>query len=153
MRIGRAQITWVSGWLARATLAAVFAVAALPKLQDPSGFAAAIDNYHLLSNQLTRIAALGLPTLEIVIAVALLLPQFTRGASLLATLLLVVFSIAMVQAMARDIDLNCGCFGTSAEINVDVWSVARNVALCVLAGWSLFTARVSHAGSATLTKL
>lgn len=132
----------------------MFAIAALPKIQDPSGFAAAIDNYHLLPIELIRIAAVGLPVLEVCIALALLTPRLMRGASLLAAVLLGVFSLAMMQAMARDIDLDCGCFGASAELNVDGWSVARNVGLSALAFWSLISARMSQASApATLTHL
>jgi len=152
MRVTRASLRSVSGWLARITLAAVFSIAAIPKLQDPTGFVAAIDNYHLLPGLATRIAAVGLPVTELWIAVAVLLPRLTRGASALAAALLLLFSIAMVQAIARDIDLDCGCFGTSSELGVNWWSVARNVGLCALAVWSIATARVSQTTrTATLT--
>lgn len=150
--IGQAPWQAATGWLARLLLAAVFTVAALPKLGDAAGFAAAIDNYHLLAGWLTRIAAVGLPVLEICIAIALLVPRLARGASVLALGLLLTFSIAMVQALARDIDLDCGCFGTSTEIGVNQWSVARNLGLCALAVWSLWTARVPQTSpTVTLT--
>lgn len=142
-----------SGWLARATLASVFVYAGWPKIVDPSGFAAAIDNYHLLPEWLTRITAIGLPLLEITIAVALMWPRVSRGASLLAITLLCAFSGAMIQAMARDIDLDCGCFGTSTELGVNGWSVARNLGLCSLACWSLWTTRVPQTSApVTLTE-
>ncbi len=142
-----------SGWLARAVLAGVFAFAGWPKLLDPSGFAAAIDNYHLLSESLVRVTAAGLPLLELTVAAALLWPRLARGASALAITLLIAFSGAMIQAMVRDIDLDCGCFGTSTELDVNGWSVVRNLGLCSLACWSLWTTRVPQTSApVTLTE-
>jgi putative oxidoreductase len=149
------RAAWVqqSGWLARAVLAGVFLFAGWPKVLDPSGFAAAIDNYHLLPEVLVRVTATALPLLEIAVAIGLLWPALARGASMLAIALLCAFSVAMIQAMARDIDLDCGCFGTSTELGVNGWSVDRNLGLCSLACWSLWTLRVPQTSApVTLTE-
>ena len=53
--------------------------------------------------------------------------------------------LAMGQAMARGIDLSCGCFGAETQAPVSIWSILRNLALiaaCLLvvvkgAGWRL----------------
>lgn len=142
-----------SDWVARGLLCAVFVAAGAPKLMDPLGFAASIENYHLLPGALVPVAAVALPVLELCIAAALLVPRLARGACTLGIVLLLLFSAAMLQAMARQIDLDCGCFGKGGDQNVSLWSVGRNVMLCALAGWSLWIAHVSQrAAPSTLTE-
>jgi hypothetical protein len=101
---------------------------------------------------MVRIVAVALPVLELCIAAAMLVPRLSRGACTLGIGLLLLFSAAMLQAMARQIDLDCGCFGNGADQDVSFWSVGRNLLLCALAGWSLWIAYVSQtAGPSTLT--
>jgi uncharacterized membrane protein YphA (DoxX/SURF4 family) len=126
--------TW--RWVAlveRVVLAAVFVWAAVPKLLDPAAFAEAIANYHLVPDALVGAVAVVVPVLELVIAVALVVGLGARGAAIAAAAMLVSFTIGMIQAMARGIDLDCGCFGTATKTEVGWGSIARNVALIGLA--------------------
>jgi putative oxidoreductase len=126
---GRAR---VPVWIAlRWVIAAVFAAAAIPKLQDPTAFAVDIDNYHLVPEPLIAPLAIGLPALELVVAIALFTGIHARGAAILALAMLVAFAGGMVQAMARGIDLDCGCFGSAIEAQVSGLTVARNVVLAL----------------------
>src|SRR5262252_5263447 len=126
----RSRVVWL--WVLRVTLAGLFAWAAIPKLVDPGEFAAAIDNYRAVPEAVARHAALFVPVLELVIAIALLVPAYYRGAACLAALLLTVFAAAMAQARWRGIDLTCGCFGATLEAKVSWLTVARTLALGVL---------------------
>lgn len=128
-------------WVVRVVLAGVFAWAAVPKLLDPGRFAADIENYRFVPDALAGHLALFVPVFELVIALALLLPAYHRGAALLAALLLFVFGAAMAQARWRGIDLSCGCFGATLEAKVSWVTVARNLALGALALLLLFGAR------------
>ena len=131
---------------ARLVLAGVFAWAALPKLADPHAFAVAIDNYRVLPPAVVGPVALFLPGLELVVALALVLGPYVRGAAALSSLLLLVFAAAMVQAKARGIDLDCGCFGAAAKAQVTWWTVGRNLALCALGFALAFSRRVPARG-------
>lgn len=119
-------------WVLRIALAGVFVYAAIPKLIDPAEFAAAIQNYRAVPESLVGHIALFVPVFEIVIAVGLLATPYTRGAALLATVLLAVFGAAMAQARWRGIDLSCGCFGAAFEAKVSWLTVARTLGLGVL---------------------
>jgi hypothetical protein len=77
--------------------------------------------------------ALFVPAFELVIALGLVVPRYQRGASLLATGLLVIFSAAMAQARWRGIDLSCGCFGAAFEAKVSLLTVARSAGLSLIA--------------------
>jgi uncharacterized membrane protein YphA (DoxX/SURF4 family) len=124
---------WVWGSIAaRVALASVYLLAAIPKLGEPATFARDIDNYHLLPVEWAGIAAVVLPPLELVVAAALLVGVHARGAALVSAGMLTAFAAAMGQAIARGIDLDCGCFGSALAMHVSGWSILRNVVLAAL---------------------
>ena len=138
-------------WLtvrAQIALGAVFVAAALPKLADPPGFAAAIWNYRLAPAWLIHPAALVLPWLELLCGAALCLGLWTRAAAAWLGTLLLVFCAALTLNLARNHPVDCGCFSTSAparsvqERVADMrWAVLRDLGLLALA------AQVLAAGS------
>lgn len=119
---------------ARTIVGGVFLFAALPKLADPHAFAVSIDNYHLVSPQMARVAGATLPALELVVAVALLAGVHARGAAVVSAGMLLVFAGALAHALRLDINVDCGCFGAAARSEVGWGSVARNLALTALCG-------------------
>jgi putative oxidoreductase len=127
-------------WVLRIALAGVFVYAAIPKLIDPGEFAAAIQNYRAVPDAVVGHVALFVPAFELVIAIGLLVSPYTRGAALLATLMLCVFGVAMAQARWRGIDLSCGCFGAAFEAKVSWLTVARTLGLGALSGLLLWAA-------------
>lgn len=104
----------------------VFAFASIPKIADGDGFAADIANYRLFPDPLIPWLALGLPCLELVTSVCLLVPRLQRGAAVIALLMLVGFSLGIGQALARGIDIECGCFGEAMRAQAGGWALARN---------------------------
>lgn len=122
--VGRAAIV-----VARLLVAGMFLWAGVPKILDPAVFAQDIANYQLVPDATIAYLAVIVPVIEIVVAVALVAGVEARGAALLAGAMLVVFAAAMIQAMVRDIDLSCGCFGSTTESEVGWGSVARNLGL------------------------
>ena len=123
----------IGGLVARLALAAVFVWAAVPKLLEPASFAESVSNYHLLPESLVGVAAALVPAMELVIAAALVAGWGARGAGVAAAAMLSVFTVGMIQAMARGIDLECGCFGGAAKMEVGWGTVLRNTALIALA--------------------
>lgn len=113
----------------RLVVAAIFLSAAIPKIGDPVSFATDIDNYRFVPDALIGPMAVGLPLLEALVGVALVTGVHARGAALIASGMLIAFAIGMVQAIARGIDLDCGCFGHVVETRVSWLTVTRNVAL------------------------
>ena len=134
-------------WVLRVAIAGVFVYAAVPKLIDPSEFATSIQNYRVVPEEVVGHLALFVPVFELVIALALLVPQYQRGAAVLATLMLAVFSAAMAQARWRGIDLSCGCFGAAFEAKVSWLTVARTLGLGVLSGLIVVAAQKREGGS------
>ena len=89
-------------------------MAALP-LQDrpPSRSRWPID--HLLPETAGRVLALILPPLELLAGVFLILGIFDAGASAIVFGLMVIFTLAVGAALARRLDISCGCFATEED--------------------------------------
>lgn len=119
--------------LLRLGLGALFIVAGAAKLRDPAGFAVAIANYRFLS-ELAPWLAVTLPTVEILVGAMLLVApvRWRASAALAALALLTMFTVAVAQARARGINVDCGCFGGAAGA-VTGWTVARDVVLMLAA--------------------
>jgi uncharacterized membrane protein YphA (DoxX/SURF4 family) len=97
--------------VSRLVLGGIFFLSGLTKLGVPAAFTASINSYAMpLPAALVQLMAVGLPPLEILIGLALLVGVFTRLMAGISAGLMVVFLIAMLQAAARGLDPNCGCF-------------------------------------------
>jgi putative oxidoreductase len=131
--LARRPVGRVAVIASRLVLAGLFAMAAVPKILDPTSFARDVENYHLLPPELVAIVAVLLPPLELVLSIALLTGVHARGAAIVTGGLLLAFAGGMAQAIARGIDLDCGCFGSALAMEVSGWTIARNLALFALA--------------------
>ena len=97
----------------RIILAVVFAYAGALKLANPPEFYTAILNYKILPENAALIVAYFLPALELVCAAALLCRNYAKSAIIVVALMLAVFIVAIISAMWRNLDISCGCFGSS----------------------------------------
>ena len=123
----------ILGILARVALGVIFLVAAWGKIADPASLAKIIHNYHILPDVLINLAALILPWVEAVIGICLIVGYASRGASLLSTLLLVVFIAAMGYAYSQGYDTQCGCFTTKADDAISARTFIRDGSILALA--------------------
>lgn len=106
---------------ARIVLGAVFMYASFDKMANPSLFADIIDNYHVLPYQLVNAMAIFLPWLEFITGLFLITGKWVKGSLLIYTTLLVIFIIALGQALLRGLDISCGCFSVRPSSTSDVW--------------------------------
>ena len=112
-------------------------MAALPKLQDPAAFAKSVANYHLLPETAGRVLALILPPLELLAGVFLILGIFDAGASAIVFGLMVIFTLAVGAALARRLDISCGCFATEGGSKVGMKKIFENLMLAA-AAWLVY---------------
>jgi uncharacterized membrane protein YphA (DoxX/SURF4 family) len=117
------------GLALRIGLGALFVVAGLQKWRDPAAFTADIANYRLLPALAPWLAAT-LPAVEVVAGVALIAlgRPWRRAAGLAIALMVLVFTGAAGSALARGIDVACGCFGAGGD-SVDALTIVRDLAL------------------------
>ncbi len=97
---------------ARLYLAYVFLSAALPKLLDPAAFAVDIATYQLLPLSLVNGLAIFLPWVEFITGVMLAIGLRARAAALLTGAMLLLFMGALSIALAKGLDISCGCFAS-----------------------------------------
>lgn len=121
----------------RAAFGLVFIWAALAKIADLSGFANDVHNFRLLPLALENVFAMTIPWIELVAGVALIMNVAPRSGLLVLGVLLVVFMGAILLAIIRNLDIDCGCFGTSDASKTGWTTLIRDVAFLVLAilGW------------------
>ena len=119
--------------LLRVGLGALFLYAGVLKLLDVQGFAVDIANYRAAPSFLVPLMAATLPGIEIVCGVCLLVPRTLRAAAWLTALILAGFTLAVAQALARDINIECGCFGTSDGTHVGMFKILQNLGMLVVA--------------------
>jgi putative oxidoreductase len=88
-----------------------------------------IHNYQLFP-ALAPVLAATLPAVELAIGAALLggSRSWVRAGALASAALLVIFTVAVGSAVARGIDIRCGCFGAGSG-PVTWITVLRDVAL------------------------
>lgn len=133
--------TW-GALLARLVTGAVWLWAGVAKLTDPYASAQAVRAYELLPHQLADLVGHLLPAVETVIGLALLLGVLTRGAAAVSALLFIAFIIGIASVWARGITIDCGCFGGGGydpdAASSYPWEIARDAALLVLSGFSIW---------------
>ncbi len=114
---------------ARLVVGALFVVAGVLKLGDPTAFATEIANYRFFA-ELAPWLAVTLPPTEIVVGAALIVAPRTwrRAAALAAAGLLVMFTVAIAHVVRAGINVDCGCFGGNSG-PVTAWTAVRDLAL------------------------
>lgn len=124
------------GTVARLVLGVVWVWASLAKLRAPLDFVRTVRAYDATPELVSKGISYGLPVLEIAIGALLIVGVAVRLASAASVFLLVVFLIGLIQAAARGLQLDCGCFGgggsTSGSTSYTL-DILRDVGLLVLA--------------------
>lgn len=119
--------------VAQLGIAVVFLAAALGKIGDAGAFARQIHHFRLLPFGLENTLAITLPWIELVAALALLLRFRPRAGAVITAGLMVLFVFVVAAAVARGLDIECGCFGTSDASRVGTAKLIENVGLLALA--------------------
>lgn len=111
----------------------------------PSVFASSILAYKLpLPDHLIQVATFGVPYTELVASILLILGLFTRASAAVIAGLLATFIGLQVSALARGLDIHCGCFGSRTLLctgGISSCHVIQNTALLALALLVAFTPR------------
>ena len=99
----------------RIFLGFLFIYASLEKILQPEEFAKQVGYYKALPFGLENLLAIVLPWTELIVGICLLAGLFVDGAALLSIIMMLVFILAISQAMLRGIDITCGCFKVNAD--------------------------------------
>ena len=107
-------------WLtlrARLILGGVLIAAGALKVGNLQQSAMAVRAYELLPIWMANLFGYALPWIEIGIGLLLVLGALVRINGLLGALIMLAFIIAIAQAWARGLSIDCGCFGDGGEID------------------------------------
>ncbi len=139
------QSPWIYS-IARVLLGCVFLVAGAAKLMAPRAFARVISGYNLLPEELLVPVAIGLPAIEFLAGLGLILN--VRGSLKVIAGLLAMFLVILGYAISNNLEVDCGCFSPeeiSAQNNLRL-AVLRDIgllAVCLyLLTWRRFNRRL-----------
>lgn len=105
----------------RIYLGGVFIAASLYKIYEPYEFGLSVATYQIMPLELINIYALLLPWVEVVVGISLVLGFWTRESSLLIGGMMLMFLIALIIVLNKDLQISCGCFAsqeTADEISI-----------------------------------
>jgi len=119
-------------------LGLLFIYSSIPKILEVEYFARAIRNYRMLPVWSHNIVALWMPWMELIAGCCLVFKVWERGGATLILGMMVIFLIAVISAVLRGLDIDCGCFGrTAAQVakahQVGLQKIAENLAMTITA--------------------
>lgn len=130
--------------LLRWVLGGLFLYAGVSKAMNPDGFMADLGKFQLLPELLVVPVAIYLPFLEILAGLALVTGIFCLGGLFLTKGMLLAFSVGLVSAWWRGLDITCGCFGRGFGDLPVQWALLRNgflLGLCLVLALAVFRSR------------
>jgi uncharacterized membrane protein YphA (DoxX/SURF4 family) len=121
----------------RIGFAIMFLEAAWGKFLDPEDFSLLVTQYQFLPLPLVNGFSLWLASFEIVVALGIILTPWEKEFSALVGLMMVMFIIALAQALGRGLGIACGCFDINGAADAgETWfSLVRDVVLMVPIAW------------------
>ena len=128
-RIGRLLTHRRTVLLGQIVIGLVFLAAGLAKVGDASSFALQIRHYRLVPFGLENLLAVTLPWIELLAALAILLRLHPRAGSAVGAGFMVLYVVVVAVAVARGLDIECGCFGTADAGRVGVAKLLENAGL------------------------
>jgi len=111
-------------------------MACFHKIVHPEQFALDVATYQFLPLALINIFAITLPWVELGAGISLVLGWKSRASSLLVSLMMLAFIVALLWALHKGLDMSCGCFASNAVANEDpisMMTVLRDLGWLALA--------------------
>ena len=118
----------------RALLGWILLTSALGKFWNLPEFRADLQTYPLMTGQNVGWVGYFIPSIELILALNLLVGFYWRLSALGAAVLLGVFTIAVVAQIRRGNSGPCACGGLMPTHSIGRWHLTTNVALLVAAG-------------------
>lgn len=109
----------IVSWLVlagRLVLGGVWIVAGALKVTDLDASVRAVRAYRLLPDLAAQVIGAGLPIIEILLGVLLVVGIGVRVAGVFSALLMAAFVVGIASAWARGLQIDCGCFGSGGAL-------------------------------------
>jgi putative oxidoreductase len=122
---------------ARLIVGIVFLFFAIGKITDPENFAKSIANYGIMPDFTINLMALTLPWVELICGVFLIAGIRLKSSSLISGGLLIIFIAAVIVAMVKGLNIDCGC-STEAAIKIGWPKILENTGLLIASIYLFF---------------
>ncbi len=121
---------------ARVFLGSILLVASIDKIADPAAFAKSIEGYQIFSGPVATAFATVIPWVELLCGLSMIFGIVIPGSALLAGSMLIVFTGAVVSALARGLDISCGCFSLDPAASRIGWlKIGENFVLILVSAF------------------
>lgn len=125
-------IEWL-GLIFRLILGVVFIYASIYKIIDPHSFALNIATYQIMPLSLINIMAICLPWVEMGTGIFIIIGLFTRQSALIIVGMNIMFISAILIAMNKELQIQCGCFASGEAAHQIGWDlVFRDILLLII---------------------
>ena|GEM_PF-1017403 len=110
----------VSTWI----LGVAFLLAGFPHWSNSYYFLGSIYAYKLVDPGVGQIAAMGMPIIQLVLALCFLTRTFLDAAHTATLFFLIGFATIQTSAYIRGLDISCGCFGPQNSSTIGWFSLS-----------------------------
>jgi len=129
---------WI-GLFARLILGGVLFIAGYLKVSAPDKSQMAVRAYEMLPISVANALGLILPFAEVAIGSLLVLGALIKHMAALGGFTMIIFIVAISQAWARGLNIDCGCFGGGGAVAPGetkyLQEILRDTGLALLAGY------------------
>jgi uncharacterized membrane protein YphA (DoxX/SURF4 family) len=119
----------------RLVVGGAFIFAGALKIANPAKFAIDVSNYRLLPHEWINLVAILMPWMEVVAGAFVLTGIWLRAAAMVITSMTVMFAVVIMSALARGLNIECGCFGTLGGKHIGLVNLLIDTTLFCLAAW------------------
>jgi len=121
------------GAVCRLLIGGIFIYTSLPKLLRPDEFARLVAGYRILHPDLVNLVGVTLPWMELIAGACLVIGILPQSSAALIAGMLAVFIGAGLLALARGLEISCGCFFPIGGDRLTWVTLLRDAVLLVLA--------------------
>ncbi len=118
--------------LARIIIGLMFVIVGVGKIAHPAEFADEIANYQILPNFFINIAAITIPWIELIAGILVIFGIKQKPSATIILLMLIVFTSGVAVAMAKGLNIDCGCYSQIASQQVGIPKILENTGLMIL---------------------
>ena len=121
----------------RVFIGLIFIIAGMEKIIAPEEFAISISNYKILPDFSLNIFAIIIPWIEVVTGLFMMFNIQSKENSFIVLNLYILFTVMIIIAVLRGLDIDCGCFGTNDGQQVGLIKIIENL-LQILIVFNIF---------------
>jgi len=123
--------------LVRIGLGFLFLYAAINKIFEPAKFAVVIYNYRAIPVEWLNFIAIVVPWIEAAVGFCLLIGIWVDVAALILSGMTVFFIVLIISAVARGLNIECGCFSLDPQGSLVSWKRVIEDLFMVIGGMFL----------------